>query len=252
MTRHMTGLACAFALVMAIAPFATADLSNVIYEVAVCRPGGQCLGGVQIAADDPRGHGWWEGGDYHWMLDEDITIYDYATGTVEVGYVRATGSTLDIVEDPVVDLGFSVQAGATATQFSIASAKLSFATIAAATGSANTAYNLTDWNGDEATLTGLFAGGGAYKAQYNGFPNGTLFSELITSPITAGSFESMPANGTYSAAIAGSVSDMSARIEFELSAEDLASGTSTFEITPIPEPAGLLLLVVGGALLRRR
>jgi len=50
--------------------------------------------------------------------------------------------------------------------------------------------------------------------------------------------------------IAGSVSDMSTQISFTLSPNDLASGTSVFEI--VPEPASVLLLIAGLVLVRRR
>ena len=231
-------------------------MPDVVYEVEVCQQGGQCLGGVQLTPDDGLFQYDHMTGNYTWTLLEDVEIYDYATGETLVGKLLADGTTVDVEGDPVVDLGFSVQAGAVDTQFSIGSAKLPFTTIANPIGSASAAYNLTDFGGTigAATLTGLFDGGGAYLAQYNsgtGFPDGTLFTELINTQIqVAVPFGSQGANGSYDAAIGEAAFDMSSRIEFELSAGDLASGTSTFEITP--EPTGLLLLAVGAALIRRR
>jgi hypothetical protein len=50
--------------------------------------------------------------------------------------------------------------------------------------------------------------------------------------------------------IAGAVNNISTQIEFTLTAWDMASGTSSFEV--IPEPATGLLLVIGLLALRRR
>jgi MYXO-CTERM domain-containing protein len=50
--------------------------------------------------------------------------------------------------------------------------------------------------------------------------------------------------------IPGAVSSMQVEYSFVLSAGDQASGSSNYAI--VPEPAGLALLVVGAALVRRR
>jgi hypothetical protein len=67
--------------------------------------------------------------------------------------------------------------------------------------------------------------------------------------MTGDAFASYPATGY--APIADPVADMSAMISFELSADDLASGTTNFVIVPEPTSLGLLALGVIG-LLRRR
>jgi hypothetical protein len=84
---------------------------------------------------------------------------------------------------------------------------------------------------------------------------GTTFAEGIYS-MSAGFLETVnadyeePVGGGYSS-ITEAADSMSSLISFELSANDLASGTSHFQI--IPEPSALGLLVLGSvALLRRR
>jgi MYXO-CTERM domain-containing protein len=95
------------------------------------------------------------------------------------------------------------------------------------------------------------SGGGAFLAQYNGFPSGSEFTQLLTAPISVGAFESASVNDEYGfASFGGPVSNMSSRIEFSLTSEDFASGSSTYQI--IPEPAAALLLLAGLVVLRRR
>lgn len=170
-----------------------------------------------------------------------------------------TGLHADFGGDPEVNLNFSVQAGSSATTFHIASSLLSFPTISSPTGLANASYTLTDFNFDGASLTGVGETGGGYLAQYNGWaghpagPMGTTFAEGIFTMSTFGGVVTQnyeyPAGGGQTA-IGVPVSNMSSLISFQLSSNDLASGTSHFEI--VPEPAAVALLVLGGVVFGRR
>lgn len=153
------------------------------------------------------------------------------------------GLELTVDADPQVKLNFWVEAGSTDTSFTIASNIVSFATIAGQ-GTATAAVTLTDTNGDGATATGLFAGGKFYEAYYNGASG---FAQLVSSPISA----AMYASTTASQAVPpwqpmGAVSSIQSKFSFDLSAYDLASGTSNFVVQElIPEPSGFVALLTG-------
>lgn len=191
--------------------------------------------------------GQWVNGVWEWQLTEPVPIIG-GTGreviaTLNQGRVR-------FVSDPVISLGFAVQAGDAQTTFTITSALLAFPTLINPVGQASAGITLTDYDGTGAVLNGLGPDGGAYHAVYNGFvPGGTEFTEAINT-MSAGPFDVVDANHNVGpVGIAGPVSSMSAQFSFTLSANDLAAGTSIYEI--VPEPASLLL-VAAGLLLRRR
>lgn len=200
-----------------------------------------------------------DGSVYRWSSSQTQMFYG-SDGTF-LGALNPGGSSssIEYIADPVVNLSFSVQAGNSTTNFTIASALLSFPTISAAQARASAAFSITDFSGgDGATLTGVggHSGTAGYTAQYNGFAgtnSGTSFAEVLPSVVagpflTATDSANVPGSGYTSI---GSVSDMSTLVAFTLTAGDFASGTSTFEI--IPEPTtGFLLIAAAGALFARR
>jgi len=207
-----------------------------------------------------------QGPDGNWSFASNEPWTMYATDGTALAILNPVEDTegqcsATYIADPVVNLSFSVQAGSMSptTTFMIGSALLAFPTINGAIGRASAGYSVTDTEGDAAILDGIGdpAGAqGAYLAQYNGFAgtvSGTTFCEffpLITAlpDQTAAPSQNEPAVGFN--AIVPPVSDMSSFVSFTLTRNDLASGTTNFEI--IPEPASLALLLVGAALLRRR
>lgn len=151
-------------------------------------------------------------------------------------------SRVEYVDDPIITLNFAAQAGPSPTQFVITSGLLSFPTMPAE-GRASVGFSLTDSDGDGATLTGIGdpnGAQGAYLAQYNGFAgtlSGTTFAEEIQS-MNAGIFSTTTATADVPPLgflpIVDPVSDMSVMVSFELSANDQASGTSTYVIQQPP------------------
>ena len=141
-------------------------------------------------------------------------------------------------------------AGQQNTVFTIDSAVLSFAPLANSIGRATAGVSVTDLTGDGATFTPW--AGGAYRSYYNG--GGTNFQNLIQSPIVAAANSSASTSDTFPAVgyqnIGTTLTDIESEWQFTLSAGDLASGTSEFEV--IPAPASVVLGLTALVGLRRR
>ncbi len=177
-----------------------------------------------------------------WSLAAPV---DITNGSGDV-IAQLTSANVVYRGDPQIAFGFSATAGSSTTTFVIASSLISFPTIPAAEALASAGLTLTDGDGTGGTLLGLHSAGGAYLAEYNG---GTDFAELV-GPLYA------PAGGSVSDSdnvpltpLGVSVSSMNSWYYFSVTANDLASGTSNYQVTPEP---GMLGLLVVGLFVRRR
>lgn len=237
MRIHPCSRACAAALSLMLAPLASADLSDVIFRIEASNASGS--GSFEATVDDAD----FENGIWTWS-GTGIPIMD---GDELVAFVDSANTS--IVSDPVISLGFALTAGTSDTSITISSAVLSFPTLDPAMGSASVGTTVTDVDGDASALvTGDGPDGGIYVATYNG---ATEFAELLSMLEVTEAFDSVSDDAeTGSLAIADPVSSMSTSFSFTLSANDAASGTSVFAV--VPEPAGVLLLAVAGAFVRRR
>ena len=194
---------------------------------------------------------------YGWDLQSPFELRSTqgtVLGTLQGGMVRA-------IEDPVVSVNFSVQSGAIQTSFQVVSTLLGFATLNSAQGLATGTLVADDRNGDGVTVAplGVFPGNSIYVAKYNnsGLPfqdlDGTTFAGLFTTGPYSNPVGFNLADGTGPfQAIPGTVSNIQGGFSFSLSAGDIASGTSTFFVTPAPGAAGLLGLAALVATRRRR
>lgn len=216
---------------------------------------------IRIEATNALGTGVFEGylSEGHFQ-DGGVFVWERAA---PMNFVNAQGQVIAsmnsgrvrVINDPVVQLNFSVSAGTLDTSFVISSPLLSFPVLDPAQGRATAGVSVTDTNGDGASLS-LNGQPGLYTSRYNGLvPGGSLFADLLTGPVTAAAFDSatdsdsFPGGGNY-APIAGPVTDMSSRFAFTLTAGDEASGTSSYEI--VPAPGAVALLGLGGLLAARR
>jgi len=228
---------------IAAAPFASADLTEVVFSIKGVSDTGAAT--YSLTMNDLN----WQRSQDQWDWSSDASI-DVKDGDGETVFTLSNVSMF-FRADPQINLSFSVQAGNADTIFSITSGTLSFDTIQNAQGQASSAFTVTDTNNNGATLTGGNDDGNGYNAYYNGL---NLFAGQIPSlsvPVgtqSKSTSDNYPADGY--AAVGADVSDMAAKVKFTLSARDLASGTTQYEI--VPEPSALALLALGGLSMLRR
>ncbi len=245
MNKQSWGMKAVSASVIgAMAGVANAGLSQIVLEIQA-EVNGQ-IGTFSV----PQSAGTWSGTSFNWHLTQPTPIMS-STGS-QLGIV--TDASVFVLEDPVVSVNFNIASTSQNTNFTISSPLLSFPTMTGAQGAASAAVTVTDLGGDGAVLTPM--GSGAYRAGYNGLiPGGTQFASLLASPVVAAPFSTANANQDFPGGgafvpIAGTVDDISARWQFTMSADDLASGTGVF--TVVPAPSALGLVVVGGLVGSRR
>jgi len=261
------GVLAVFCALGSFGPNASADIPDVVFEITA-QSGGVVstfevtkeMQNLHVTQPNGRGRGGSEGWAFCLRQPVELRSGETLLGTI-------SDLRISVFEDPEVNLNFAVQAGASDTTFHIASALLEFDTITNAEGRASAAVSVTDFNpfDGDAVLTGVGDTGGAYLAQYNGWagnqqfpsgdpdPLGITFTEGIMQPVVAtfGGTQTANHNVDWTAITQEDPYDMSSLMSFDLTANDLASGTSTFVI--VPEPISLAVVLVGGlALLRRR
>lgn len=179
--------------------------------------------------------------EFNWSLAPGASI-ELAAGGANLGTI--TQLELGVVGDPVVTLRFSLDSDDSSTVWTISSTVVNFSALATPWAYASAAITVTS-DSDGAVLTGQFAQNKVYEAVYNGT---TVYADLVNS-INAPADDSVtgsersPAVGW--STIAGSVSSIQSEFKFTLTAGDSASGTSRFEVVPVPEPSGLMALAVG-------
>jgi hypothetical protein len=236
---------CVLAAIAAV-PFVSAGLTDVIFHIEATSNEGTAV--YELTMDDMG----WQRSQDQWDFSSDQTVVVKA----ENGQTVFTLSDVSLFfrADPQINLSFSVQAGNSDTAFTISSALLSFPTINNAQGQASSAFTVTDTNNNGATLTGTNGDGNGYNTFYNGYLSNLFVGQIPSVTVPAGTSSksdsaNYPAAGY--AAVGADVSDMSAQVKFSLTAKDLASGTTQYEI--VPEPSALVLLALGGlSMIRRR
>ena len=150
--------------------------------------------------------------------------------------------------DPEVGIEFGVRNyGSSALAIGFLAVAVTFDPIVDPIAYASAGVTLTDRNvpANGAAITGLFDGGKVHQARYNGL---SVFANLVSGYAigggTVGSVEAKPSSG--SEIIIGALTSIQSEFRFTLSANDSASGTSTFVV--IPEPATVGILSIGAVL----
>lgn len=184
---------------------------------------------------------------YDWGSSSSCNLTTPVTLTASDGTVLGVIQSLNcsMIGDPVLTLNFAVQSVGSANFF-FDTGEFFFPQIAQPVAFATAAATLTAGS-NGGTLTGAFTGGNAYEATYN---SGTVFADLdstFNSPANTSTTESERVPGVDFAAIGVPVSSMRAQWSFNLTDDDGASGTSRYEIQPVPD-AGTLSLALSGAI----
>lgn len=219
-------------------------ISNVVLRVEATNAQG--TGVLEIPYDEACYHRSVD--TYAWQMDQAQTIRNSSGQTI----ATLSSANTTIIGDPVINLNFLVIAGAADTTFTITSALLSFPTINNPTAQASAQIGSTDLDGNGVTVTGGYVGNTkGYRADYNGLvPGGTNFAQLVNNQSGAAFSSNISSESAGPTSPGGSASDMSSQFRFTVSANDQATGTSVYVITP--EPASLVLLALGGLTLVRR
>ncbi|MFT5424688.1 MAG: hypothetical protein ACI89L_002485 [Phycisphaerales bacterium] len=184
------------------------------------------------------------GGGWEWY---DTALGDLLGGIDSLNMNIKTDATR-AGSPQTVTLDFSFSAGFMNSSFTVNANPLVFSPITSVVGVASAALTVQDRFNDGVTVSPN--GAGAYSALYNG---GAVFGDLFTGGVITGaggtSANDVTNSGSYSF-VAASVSDISAKWDFTISAFDSATGTSVF--TVVPTPASAALLGLGGLVATRR
>ena len=175
-------------------------------------------------------------GTFVWALGAPTAILDGSIDSLK----------LTVNSDPEVDIEFGFKNGGSPLAYKILSDVVSFDPIVDPTADASAGVTLTDRAAPGATITGLFDGGKTFQATYN---DSSVFANLVNGfSITGGT--KTASEDTPNQVINDTLTDIESEFYFQLSANDAASGTSTFEV--VPEPATICLLGLGALTTIRR
>lgn len=237
------GVAAAAAMLMA-SGVASASIVGKALRVTVTST---TMGTGVFEVDQEQGT--WSGDTWTWRSGSAGIPIKNAQGQT---LATLSNTTMRYISDPVVSLSFSLMAGGSGINASIASGLLSFST-AFSEGKASASVTVTDSDGDGATLTGMASGGEMYSAHYNGYLGaGTTFASHDGASLVAGAWDSNSTSESLGFLTIGNAFDMSSQYAFNLSANDQASGTSVWVTQPIPAPGALALMGLAGFAARRR
>lgn len=255
-SKKLSRLVTAGVLSLAV-PLAAASLSNPVFHILATNASGTAEYSVPDSAlVYNAGLQAWQ-----WSSAGSVTLTDQSNNEDIARLAQAAITLRDFgtaTRSRQISMTYALEAGTSLTTFTVESSLLSFPIVpdSLAMGKASFAAGVTDQNGDGATLHAVGPNGnGMYTAAYNGFGHaGSVFSNLINS-VYAGPGGSNNASANDPASgyrpVGAAVYDMSAVLDFTLTAGDLTSASTGFYIAPEPTSAGLLGLVLV-ALLRRR
>jgi hypothetical protein len=243
MKRRHIMLLGAVALVLVWAQAATAGLLPGLYTADVTVVAGSGASAAQQTWSIPTGilsaNEYWE-----YDIVTEASPVNLMNGGTRVATLKHL--TIGIQPDPLVKLLFTAEAGGSDTPFTFTSALVPVTpSMTNPDGYASASITVTDGSGDSAaTLTGQLGGGKSYEAYYNGstvFSGSGLINQVVATAGSNSVTERSPLTGWTT--ISASVSNISSKYGFLLTAGDIATGSSTFQI--VPEPSTLALIAIG-------
>ena len=239
-------------LLLVAAPLAVADVADPAFYIEASNDSGTAVYQVPLAGFTYNP----VSGEY--ALDQwaPINLTDGAD------YVaRLSSLHLYMVDDPGkharIIMNFGVEAGESVTTFTVTPGSVALLSTIPQEYSAakmSWAFTLADKPGTDAyaALTGVPAGDDIYGALYNGtesFGNSVSFLEADGDGAVNTAWDNIPSVGYED--LPAAVSGISVATAFTLTPLDTADIQSTF-VLDLPEPASVMLLVLGVAALRRR
>lgn len=189
-------------------------------------------------------------GQYSYLSGPDpIDIYSNDANHNLLATIQPYGLSVFLDHDPTAGLSFGVLAANAATNFTISTAPVVFGAIPSPSAVASAALTVTDVDSDGASMTGAYPGALSFQALSN---QGTF--AFLAPSISATAQESIastpnvpPTTGT----IIGAVTSIQSNFSFQLSANDLGSGSGTFSV-PEPGTFGMLAVAALGLVAVRR
>jgi len=147
--------------------------------------------------------------------------------------------TVSWTDDCSSFLNFTAISGTANTTFTVNSA-VDFSNLSSAQLDGSASITLTGGRKSGATLDGGF-NGSAFTALYNG----SAYQTAVQTPFSVGAHDSATQSGDLGTAVYNNVSSLGESYIFTISAGSSASGTSTLDATPVPEPGSMLAICSG-------
>ncbi len=181
-----------------------------------------------------------------------IEIYSNDVNHNLLATIEPYGLSINLDSDPTAGLSFGVLAAGVPTNFTISTSTVTFPAFSNPAAVASAALTVTDLDSNGASMTGAFPGPMAFQA----LSNVGTFAYLAPS-ISATALQSVASTPNVPPTVGnilGAVTSIQSTFSFQLSANDLGSGSGTFSV-PEPGTFGILALAALGFVvlrLRRR
>jgi len=248
MANKLSATCVAAAGALLISAVASASITDPYVHIRATNGSGTGTFSVLIADTTPGPNG-----SFSFSLGAPVDIMDGPNIIATISQLNSTVRPMFGAQPNTITLSFTFLSGSSATRFEVDTTVLTFDPILDEAARATAGITVTDSDNNGVTSTGNIGNGAHYTSRYNGVP-GTTFADLLIGPVSAGNGQTMTANdrspGTGFTPLGVDASDMSARWDFTLSADDQVGVTSSYFL--VPAPGAIALLGLAGLTLGRR